>query len=70
MNNPTDEKREVLLRVEDLCQYFKSGSTELKAVDGVSFQVRKGEIVCIAGGAGILALAAMLYFAIHAVYVW
>ena len=24
----------------------------------------------LAGGAGILALAAMLYFAIHAVYVW
>ncbi|MFR6641255.1 MAG: hypothetical protein ACLUSP_07915 [Christensenellales bacterium] len=35
---------DVLLKVEDLCQYFRSGDSTLKAVDGVSFDVRKGEV--------------------------
>ena len=52
MNNQPDEKREVLLRVEDLCQYFKSGSTELKAVDGVSFEIYKGEVFGLVGESG------------------
>lgn len=52
MNNQPDEKREVLLRVEDLCQYFKSGNTELKAVDGVSFEIYKGEVFGLVGESG------------------
>ena len=44
MNNP--EPTEVLLRIENLCQYFKmSGKSELKAVDNVSFDIKKGEVV-------------------------
>ncbi len=44
---------EVLLKVENLCQYFKSGpGQELKAVDGVSFDVRKGEVFGLVGESG------------------
>ena len=39
------DNRQVLLKVEDLCQYFKSGNSELKAVDGVSFEIYKGEVL-------------------------
>ena len=42
-NNP-----EVLLRIEDLCQYF--GST--KAVNHVSFDVKKGEVFGLVGESG------------------
>ena len=33
------ENREVLLKVENLCQYFKMGKKQLKAVDNVSFEI-------------------------------
>ena len=43
---------DVLLKVEDLCQYFRSGDSTLKAVDGVSFDVRKGEVFGLVGESG------------------
>lgn len=49
MNNDT---RETLLKVEDLCQYFRSGGNELKAVDGVSFEIKKGEVFGLVGESG------------------
>lgn len=44
---------EVLLKVEDLCQYFKIGpGNELKAVDHVSFEIKKGEVFGLVGESG------------------
>lgn len=40
---------EVILDVRDLRAYYRILKGDVKAVDGVSFQVRRGEIVGIAG---------------------
>lgn len=41
-----------LLRVEHLRQYFSAGKAVTKAVDDVSFSIRKGEIVGLVGESG------------------
>ncbi|MBR0463184.1 MAG: ATP-binding cassette domain-containing protein [Clostridia bacterium] len=48
------EKQEddVLLRVEHLKQYFKSGSGVTKAVDDISFFIRRGEVFGLVGESG------------------
>lgn len=51
MNN-TNENREVLLKVDHLCQYFKMGDRELKAVDDVSFEIYRGEVFGLVGESG------------------
>ena len=50
-----DEKRndpEVLLRVEHLCQYFKSKGHVNRAVDDVNFEIHKGEVFGLVGESG------------------
>ena len=48
MNN----ENEVLLKVENLCQYFRMGHRDLKAVDNVNFEVKKGEVFGLVGESG------------------
>ena len=48
----TTSSEEPLLRVEDLHTYFGKGEREFRAVDGVSFTVRRGETLGIVGESG------------------
>ncbi len=47
-NNNSD----ILLRVEHLCQYFKVGRRDFKAVDDVSFDIKRGEVFGLVGESG------------------
>lgn len=46
------QQDEVLLKVTDLCINFKSEEGTLRAVDGLNFEVRKGETLAIVGESG------------------
>ena len=45
-------ENEVLLKVENLCQFFKMGKTWLKAVNNVSFDIKRGEVFGLVGESG------------------
>ena len=47
-----DQNNETLLKVNHLCQYFKIEGGETKAVDDVSFEIKKGEVFGLVGESG------------------
>ncbi len=47
-----ENNNEVLLKVEHLCQYFRLGRKDMKAVDDVSFEVKRGEAFGLVGESG------------------
>ncbi|MFB6092880.1 MAG: ABC transporter ATP-binding protein, partial [Haloquadratum sp.] len=48
----TDDDRDPLLRVDDLRTVFHTDSGTVRAVDGVSLDVARGETVCLVGESG------------------
>ena len=47
-----ENNNEVLLKVDHLCQYFRLGRQDLKAVDDVCFEIKKGEAFGLVGESG------------------
>src|SRR5579863_7188155 len=42
----------VAIRSENLCRHYQMGETQIRAVDGVSLEVRSGEFVALLGSSG------------------
>src|SRR5229473_2644632 len=50
--NPSSQNGSSAVRIEDLCRHYQMGETLIRAVDGVSLQVRAGEFVALLGSSG------------------
>jgi len=45
-------RRTAAIRTEDLCRHYRMGEASIRAVDGVSLEVRAGEFVALLGSSG------------------
>jgi len=43
---------DTILKVQDLRTYFKTRTGTFKAVDGVSFELKRGQTLCVVGESG------------------
>ncbi len=41
-----------IIRTQELCRHFRLGDTLIRAVDGISLEVRSGELVAVLGSSG------------------
>ena len=45
-------KKESMIKIKNLKRYYKTGEVIVKALNGVSFEVKKGEFIAIMGASG------------------
>jgi putative ABC transport system ATP-binding protein len=50
--NPSSQNGSSAIRIVDLCRHYQMGEALIRAVDGVSLQVRSGEFVALLGSSG------------------
>ncbi len=49
---PLVQNESIAVRGEDLCRHYRMGDALIRAVDGVSFEIRSGEFVALLGSSG------------------
>ena len=52
MNVEDQKKESAVIRVKDLYKIYRVGETKVRALNGVSFEIPKGEFVAIVGTSG------------------
>ena len=50
--NNTNMAENLLVKLSDICKYYSSGDTEVRALDGVSLNISQGEFLSILGPSG------------------
>jgi len=52
MDSGTSQQSAIAIQTDNLCRHYKMGETLIRAVDGISVQVRSGEFVALLGTSG------------------
>ena len=48
----TSESEHAIVRIEEVSKIYQEGKMEVRAVDGLSFEVRKGDFATLCGPSG------------------